>query len=327
MRSYALFRRPDLTTILLVLAAFITTWPVPTGAAPAQASDGQRSLTVSETVGLADGQTVTVSGSGYDANKGIYVAVCIVPPGGGVPGPCGGGQDLTGGTGASAWISSNPPSYGAGLAVPYGPGGSFQVQIGVGILISSGIDCRQQQCAVVTRNDHLNSGDRSQDLYVPITFAGQASQELQSQPAQTAPSQPEQTAPPAIEVTIPHDSTPPSSNEDFPPVETSAVTEQRGASITTTSTTELMAPKEEVRPGLSQPMSRSTATNDGSGRDRNASSLALPSGDSPDGMPTGLILLGVLGALFGFGALGLGAVRRFRAMAGQTNPTNTGGSE
>lgn len=134
-------------------------------------TDGVRTLGVSVADGLnPDGQTITVVGTGYDESKGIYVAFCLVPPPKQVPGPCGGGVDLAGATGASSWISSNPPSYGRSVAQPYGPGGSFLVTMAVAAVIDDRIDCRQAQCAIVTRNDHTRTTDRSQDLFVPLTF-------------------------------------------------------------------------------------------------------------------------------------------------------------
>lgn len=137
-----------------------------TGAVPRQASDGQRSLSVSQTTGLdPNGQTVQASGSGFDDWKGIYVAYCLVPPPGQAPTPCGGGQ---GGSG-SAWIRSDQYGQDNG-ATPFGPGGSFSVPVYVTPMIGS-IDCRRVQCAVVTRNDHKLTSDRGQDLVVPVSFA------------------------------------------------------------------------------------------------------------------------------------------------------------
>lgn len=136
-----------------------------------QAGDGTRSIAVSASTGLDPaGQTVTVTGDGFDEQRGIYVAVCVVNPSGVAPGPCGGGQDREGSGGASAWISSNPPAYGEGLARPYGPGGSFEVSVRVAPEIAPGYDCRHLTCAVTTRNDHTRSGDRGQDLAVPVSF-------------------------------------------------------------------------------------------------------------------------------------------------------------
>lgn len=134
-------------------------------------TDGTRTLAVSQVVDLDPaGAVVSVGGSGYDENKGIYVALCAIPPQNRTPTPCGGGVDTEGTQGAAQWISSNPPSYGVGLAQPYGPGGSFQTSFSVRAEIAPGIDCRQVRCALVTRNDHTRTSDRSQDLIIPVSF-------------------------------------------------------------------------------------------------------------------------------------------------------------
>lgn len=138
-----------------------------------------QTLDVSQTSGLsAHGQTLQVHGSGYDVSKGIYVAFCVDRGPGQLPTPCGGGIDTTGKTQASQWISSNPPTYGVGLAKPYGPGGSFDVALQVSPIINApehSYDCRKVQCAVVTRADHLRTDDRSQDVRVPVTFSSSSS--------------------------------------------------------------------------------------------------------------------------------------------------------
>lgn len=135
---------------------------------PAQAA---KRLSVSKTRGLdRAGETVTVSGRGYDVTKGVYVAFCADNGPGALPSPCGGGADMSGASGTSAWISSNPPSYGEGLATPYGKGGSFRVPVRVSRMIGS-VDCVVRACAIVSRADHTRTGDRSQDVRVPIRFA------------------------------------------------------------------------------------------------------------------------------------------------------------
>jgi hypothetical protein len=129
-------------------------------------------LQVSRTEGLdPSGDTVTVVGSGFDESRGIYVAFCVVPPPGQPPTPCGGGVDLEGSSGGSRWISSAPPDYGVGLAQPWGPGGSFEVEVDVSAMLRDDIDCRQVQCAIVTRADHTRLADRSLDVVVPVLFA------------------------------------------------------------------------------------------------------------------------------------------------------------
>ena len=138
-------------------------------------SDGTRTLTVSQSTGLSEtGQSVTVSGSGYDTSKGIYVALCVATPKGVLPSPCGGGVDMQGDGGASIWISDNPPSYAKGLPLPYGPGGSFRVTFKAGPVIDKFNDCRAVRCAIVTKSDHTIYDDRSQDLQIPVTFLGVA---------------------------------------------------------------------------------------------------------------------------------------------------------
>lgn len=127
-------------------------------------------LKVNRTTGLnPTGTTLTVTGSGYDMSKGIYVAFCVRPPAGQLPTPCGGGADTDGSSHSSVWISSNPPSYGKALAKPYGKGGTFSVTLNVQAMIGS-TDCRKVACVVVTRADHTRSSDRSLDVFVPVSF-------------------------------------------------------------------------------------------------------------------------------------------------------------
>lgn len=160
------------------VAALLLSAAVPASAASGSATgpEGQR-LTVSKSSGLAaDGETVTVTGSGYNTAKGIYVAFCVDNGAGKTPTPCVGGVDMSGESGASAWISSNPPSYGEGLAKPYegsGHEGSFSVRLKVRAK-DANTDCTRSgvTCAVITRNDHTRGGDQSQTVRVPVTFGG-----------------------------------------------------------------------------------------------------------------------------------------------------------
>jgi hypothetical protein len=132
---------------------------------------GQPSIAVSRTEGLpAAGETVVVTGQGFDPAKGVYVAFCVDRGPGARPTPCGGGADTTGTSGGSQWVSSDPPPYGRGLTVPYGPGGTFRVELRVSARIGE-YDCREVRCAIVTRADHTRTDDRSQDTRIPVTFA------------------------------------------------------------------------------------------------------------------------------------------------------------
>ncbi|WP_084693281.1 hypothetical protein [Actinomadura atramentaria] len=157
------------------VALALTTGLAHADAGSATGASGQ-TLTVSQTTGLArDGATLTVTGHGFDTGKGVYVAFCQDNGAGKAPHPCGGGADTSGKTGGSQWISSNPPPYGKGLAVPYGPGGTFSVQIKIAAKLNDAVDCTKVKCVVATRADHTRSNDRSQDVRVPVSFEGGSS--------------------------------------------------------------------------------------------------------------------------------------------------------
>jgi hypothetical protein len=158
--------------------ALVLTAAVPASAAGNSATGPEdQKLNVSKAAGLtAAGETVTVSGTGYNTEKGIYVAFCVDNGAGKTPTPCVGGVDMSGESGASVWISSNPPSYGEGLAKPYkgsGHNGSFSVQLKVRAK-DANTDCTKSgvTCAVITRNDHTRGGDQSQTVRIPVSFGG-----------------------------------------------------------------------------------------------------------------------------------------------------------
>jgi hypothetical protein len=189
-------------------------------------TDGTRTLSVSKVAGLAaEGETVRVTGTGYDTNKGIYVAFCVLPAKDQPPTPCGGGMDTSGSGGGSHWISSNGPSYGKGLFEPYGPGGSFDVTIDVKAALNDDTDCRAVRCALVTRNDHLRSSDRSQDIFVPVSFAA---------PAPTTTAAPRATPTTAAPPTTAAATAPETTTTTSAPTTTTTSTTLAEASTTTT---------------------------------------------------------------------------------------------
>jgi len=112
---------------------------------------------------------VKVVGRSFDETIGIYLAYCVVPKKGLAPSPCGGGVNKAGIGEASHWISSNPPPYGVGLAVPFQPGGRFTEVVAITRKIGK-FDCRKVKCAITVRSDHLHEGDRSHDIYIPVTI-------------------------------------------------------------------------------------------------------------------------------------------------------------
>ncbi len=114
-------------------------------------------------------QTVTVTGKGFDETIGIYLAYCVVPKPGAAPTPCGGGANKAGIGGASIWISSNAPPYGDGLAIAFNSGGRFSEKLSITKMIGK-FDCTKIKCAITVRSDHLHEGDRTSDIFIPITF-------------------------------------------------------------------------------------------------------------------------------------------------------------
>lgn len=164
---------------LKTLSMFITIFVVativatPSNAANSRVATGKNgiSMTVSKSLKLnPNGADISVSGKGFSTKAGIYVALCVKVKSGTKPSPCGGGADMTGATGASIWLSTNPPSYGIGIAKPIAADGSFKVKLRVAAMIGN-VDCRITQCAIYARADHLRSLDRSADIAFPVTFA------------------------------------------------------------------------------------------------------------------------------------------------------------
>ena len=136
-------------------------------AVTARGPKGQ-TLTVANTKNLADGSSVVAVGKGYNLNTGIYLTYCVVPAKGKRPELCG-PFDITGQHNDSIWISNNPPIYAALLVQHFDSKGAFKFSIKVTRFIGSQ-DCKKVQCAVLTRADHTDSGNRTADVIVPVTI-------------------------------------------------------------------------------------------------------------------------------------------------------------
>lgn len=129
---------------------------------------GTQGQTISvQSTSARSGQNLQVKGSGFDETVGIYLAFCVIPKKGLPPTPCGGGINKLGKGDASYWISSNPPPYGEGLAIPFAAGGRFSESVTISKKIGS-FDCTKVKCAITVRSDHLHEGDRTHDLFIPI---------------------------------------------------------------------------------------------------------------------------------------------------------------
>ncbi|MDT0488800.1 hypothetical protein RNB18_53135, partial [Streptomyces sp. DSM 41640] len=119
---------------------------------------GQK-LTVSATTGLDPaGEKIRVTGEGYGLTTGIYVALCKDNGANRVPSPCLGGADMSGGSKNSQWIVPPGDPYEGELAVPFGPGGSFDGEIEIRSK-GDGLDCADVPCSGVTRADHRARGE------------------------------------------------------------------------------------------------------------------------------------------------------------------------
>jgi hypothetical protein len=141
---------------------------------------------VVDTASLTVGEHLVVSGTGYDAGQGIYVAICVIPADPATkPGPCLGGVPSTEPTGdpvssdviewaPSNWINDDWAwkLFGARSFDDVATG-TFTAYLEVVDPVGEGIDCTVDACAIYTRNDHTALSDRVQDLYIPVGYAVQ----------------------------------------------------------------------------------------------------------------------------------------------------------
>jgi hypothetical protein len=156
-----------LSRLVAVLAATVLAISPAAADVSATGSFGER-ITVSKS-SVKNSQVVTVKGTGFDETVGLYLAYCVLPKKGQPPTPCGGGANMKGIGDASFWISSNAPPYAKGLVIPFKPGGRFTQKVSVSKRIGK-FDCTKVKCAITVRSDHLREGDRTRDLFIPITF-------------------------------------------------------------------------------------------------------------------------------------------------------------
>ncbi len=136
-----------------------------------------------DTSALLPGDRFVVSGTGYDPARGIYVAICAIPDDPSLkPGPCLGGVpaqeavEVEEGTiqfAPSNWINDAWAwrLFGA-RSYDDRDSGTFTAYLEVPPTADDKVDCRDVACALYTRNDHTAAGDRVQDVYIPLGFAG-----------------------------------------------------------------------------------------------------------------------------------------------------------
>jgi hypothetical protein len=152
----------------LVLVALLLGFFVPQGS-NAQVLFGPKNqrLEVSK-ARIAPGEIITVIGKRFDPEVGLYLSFCKIPSPGAQPTPCG-SINMQERSNTGYWISSNAPSYAKGLTIPFKKNGSFKVKLKIDPTIGD-FTCSNNQCAVTVRADHLRTGDRSHDLFIPIRF-------------------------------------------------------------------------------------------------------------------------------------------------------------
>lgn len=137
-------------------------------------------LAANDTRLSAKGQDVEVFGVGYNADQGIFVALCVIPDSVDVnnpatyttlPTPCLGGREDK--SGASHRVTNSATGT-PGITSAYGPHGSFRATLrGLKPEISPGTVCDVDvRCAIVTRADFTATSDRSYDMYIPVSFRG-----------------------------------------------------------------------------------------------------------------------------------------------------------
>jgi len=145
----------------------------------ASAEDGG----ASDLSSLSPGDHVVVSGSGFDAGSGIYVAVCKVPDTPDLkPGPCLGGvptlepgQEPTPGSvdwAPANWINDDWAwkLFGA-RSFDDVVAGAFTAYVLIPTSADENVDCTVEACGIFTRNDHTELDNRVQDIYLPVSFS------------------------------------------------------------------------------------------------------------------------------------------------------------
>jgi hypothetical protein len=153
----------------LVIAIFLFALsPLPAHASNSASIPNGSTITIDKKI-FTKATLVTVTGKSFDETVGIYLAFCVIPKKGQLPTPCGGGVNKLGTGESSYWISSNPPPYGVGLAIPFTAGGRFVEKVMVTPKLGK-FDCRKVRCAITVRSDHLHEGDRTHDMFIPVSF-------------------------------------------------------------------------------------------------------------------------------------------------------------
>ncbi|WP_075692324.1 neocarzinostatin apoprotein domain-containing protein [Corynebacterium sphenisci] len=114
---------------------------------PGGKKSGEPAMDLSKSTGLADGETITITGTGYRPDDGVYIAQTIEKPKVGFP-----------------------QTYGEAVKVTPDESGSFTAKLPVNVVFGE-VDCRKTDCYVGSFTAFPNLVDRTQDVWKPISFA------------------------------------------------------------------------------------------------------------------------------------------------------------
>lgn len=106
----------------------------------------------------ATGGVVTLKLSGYPTNAGFYILQCLSEHDDSRPQICNPNNQL--------WISTSPGANFAPTAdIQFRPTATFTFR-------DTGVDCTKAKCEIFIRLDHMATGNKSEDLYLPLAFVG-----------------------------------------------------------------------------------------------------------------------------------------------------------
>ena len=106
---------------------------------------------------LSAAPTINLSITGFPTKAGLYFQQCAAPTGATRPTTCNDAAQL--------WISNERGANFTPTAnIVFKPAASYKTRTG------QEIDCRKVSCGIYIRYDHNNSGDFSEDNFIPLTF-------------------------------------------------------------------------------------------------------------------------------------------------------------
>lgn len=112
---------------------------------------GEPKLELSKSDDIADGEVISITGTGYTANENIYVTQTIEKP-----------------------SSGYPTTYADAVKVTADDSGSFSTELPANTSFGD-VDCTSTQCYIASFTAFPKLTDRSQDAWVPINFAAGSS--------------------------------------------------------------------------------------------------------------------------------------------------------